>query len=121
MEKLTNKKLIEKLLPIAIKYGFKYALGGITLNRKDYYGHNSYKEEIDENITVCLTDYDTEIFVEAYHKLNGKYDKATVTVIIDLKNKDIKGLGFRKTLRGLGNGFYADIDFNGNIIKDEFD
>jgi hypothetical protein len=121
MEKLTNKKLIEKLLPIAMKYSFKYALGGIELNDVDYYGHNSYREQIDDNITVYFTNYDSEIFIEACYKLTGKYDEAAVTLVIDVKNKDIKGLGFRKTLRGLGNGYYADIDFTGNIIKSEYD
>jgi len=116
MQRLTNKRIIAVLFPI-----LKVALEKVPkrFTKKDYYGH-LYDKKVINNHTVCYTKWDDSyITVEVVMPLEGRYDHATVSAII--QNGKVTAYGYAKEFAGLGNGFYADLDENGNIIKSEWD
>lgn len=115
MKRLTNKRLISMLFPV-----LKKAIRDIPeLDEKDYYGHPSKRMTID-GFSVIYTKYeDRYVTVSVSMPLKGKYDHATVSATI--RNGKLSGFGYSKEYRGLGNGFYAELDENGNIIKSEWD
>ena len=114
MERLTNKRLISMLFP-----ALKKAISDVPeLDEKDYYGHPAKWTAIDGFQVVYIQREDI-LTVSVTKHLAGKYDHATVSAII--KNGKVVGYGYSKEYRGLGNGFYADLDENGNIIRSEWD
>jgi len=112
--RLTNKRIISTLFPV-----LKRAIKNIPeLDEKDYYGHPS-KEIVIEGFRVIYTKYeDRYVTVEVIMSLEGRYDHATVSAII--QNGKVS-YGYSKEFRGLGNGFYAELDENGKIVKSEWD
>ncbi|MHA1832369.1 MAG: hypothetical protein ACTSV7_00120 [Candidatus Baldrarchaeia archaeon] len=114
-ERLTNKRIISKLFPV-----LKKAIENVPeLNEKDYYGHPAKWTEMD-GFNVVYIERDGHLTVSVSMPLEGTYDHATVSAIID-KDKGKVYYCYSKEYRGLGNGFYADLDENGNIIKSEWD
>ena len=114
MGRLTNKKLISMLFPV-----LKKAIKDIPeLDEKDYYGHPAKWITIDGFKVVYIEREKGYLTVSVSMPLKGRYDHATVSAII----KDGKVYyGYSKEFTGLGNGFYADLDENGNIVKLEWD
>jgi len=118
MERLTNKKLIKMLLP----YMREAKEQEVKMDDVDYYKHPFHEEaKYDEKnrkvIYVRWTQYNDETMIEVYTHLEGKYD----LVELSYSPKDETGYGYSKEYRGMGNGFYADVDLNGNITKSEWD
>ena len=113
MERLTNKRLISMLFPI-----LKKALHEIPkLDERDFYGHPA-KWTVIDGFQVVYIQRGDRLEVSVTKHLMGRYDHATVSAIIT--NGKIY-YGYSKEYRGLGNGFYADLDENGNIIRSEWD
>ncbi len=114
---LTNKKIIEILLPY-VKEGIENI--HCDLRDIDYYKHPyiqwDYYLENGERIAVTITDYDGVRVVEAYLHLEGRYDGARITY-----QQGSNGYGYAKEFKGMGNGFYADLDIRGKIIRKEWD
>ncbi len=122
---MTNQQIIKKLLPHLLKAIEE--LPSISFEKKDYYGHPYYKTNFDE-INIIYTDYDDRILIEAYILFNkGKYSHATLFTYIMKNNYEILTtsngamFGYAKELKGLGNGYYADVSINGKILKSELD
>ena len=114
MERLTNKRLISMLFPV-----LKKAISDVPeLDERDHYGHPAKWTAIDGFQVVYIQREDI-LTVSVTKHLAGKYDHATVSAII--KNGKVVGYGYSKEYRGLGNGFYAELDENGNIIRSEWD
>jgi hypothetical protein len=114
-ERLTNKAIISELFPI-----LKKATSNVPpLTEKDYYG-NPRKEVIIDNHRVIYTEFEKGyVVVSVVKPLSGRYDHATVSAII--RDGKVAGYEYAKEFRGLGNGFYAELDENGRIIKSEWD
>ena len=112
--RMTNKRIIKKLLPI-LKEAIKEKLDWSTA-QLDYYKHPSiiyYKDGIE----VRHTKYgEKKIITEVIMPLKGKYDHATLSY-----QTGWDGFGYEKEFTGMGNGFYADVSFDGKIIKSEWD
>lgn len=123
MPRLTNRKIIDKLLPI-LKEKEKQSIPELDL--MDFAKHQYHEEYIDHSITVRWTnfggkgldgiEYPDAIYIEASMRLEGKYDHATLSKRIGETN-----YGYAKEYTGLGNGFYADVSPAGKIIKSEWD
>ncbi len=129
MKKLSNNQIIQKLLPY-LKTGIeKLKNNQIEFNEKDYYGHPCYEEYFENGeIILRYTDYDERIIIEAVMIFErGKYGHATLEAQFIketkevLKTKSGTVYGFAKEFRGKGNGYYADVDENGKIIRREWD
>jgi hypothetical protein len=86
---------------------------------KDFYGH-PYSETVIDGHRVVYTEWSRDqITVEVVMPLEGKFDHATVCAVI--RNGEVISYEYAKEFRGLGNGFYAELDENGKIIKSEWD
>jgi len=111
---MTNKKIISILFPI-----LKKAVKNIPeLTETDFYGHPS-KQMVIDGFKVFYTEYEKNyVTVAVTMPLRGRYDHATVSATI---NNGVVSYGYSKEFTGLGNGFYADLDENGNIIRSEWD
>jgi len=131
MERLTNKKIIDELLPI-MKEAIKKT-DEIEFDDHDWVGHPLHLE-YKNDITISWTKYEKEILVAVNKPLKGRYDHADLGVRIateDVKYGDKiyhKGESidegtfcYSKEYSGMGNGFYAIVDNNGKIIKSEWD
>jgi len=111
--RLTNKRIISILFPV-----LKKAIKDIPeLDERDFYGHPSKRRTVD-GFNVVYTEYGKEIIVSVSMSLKGRFDHATVSATI---NNGKVFYGYAKEFRGLGNGFYADLDEDGNIVRSEWD
>ena len=96
MKRLTNKLIIKELLP--------------QLNK----GFQDWKEG-----GMNTEDLEYSRFLAVTKLLQGRYDNATLSAtIVDGK---IISISYSKEYTGMGNGYYASVDNNGNIIKGEWD
>jgi len=118
MEKMTNKRIIATLLPI-----LKKALQNIPeLDEKSFYGKPCKNTTIDGYDVYYEKPFENHILVSVTMRLEGKFDHATVTALIHYFNGGkLTAYSYEKEFRGLGNGFYARLDAQGNIIKSEWD
>jgi hypothetical protein len=119
MEKMTNKRIIAALMPI-----LKKALQNIPkLDEKSFYGKPCKNTTIDGYDVYYEKPFENHISVSVTMRfLEGKFDHATVTALIHYFNGGkLTAYSYEKEFRGLGNGFYARLDAQGNIIKSEWD
>jgi len=116
MKRLTNRQIIAELLPVMKKARERWEQGEIKFTSLDYYKHPCYVEGFYGG-EVRFTKYGENFIVISVTKyLQGKYDHATLNYKI---GND--GYGYEKEYTGMGNGFYADVDFSGKIIRSEWD
>ena len=112
----TNKQLIGELLPVLQK-AKKESIP--ELDCKDYYGHKYHdRYHLATGIRVKWQEYGDTINLEAIKLLPfGRYDYASLSVRLN----DASHLTYAKEYRGMGNGFYAAVDWNGKITESEWD
>ena len=111
--RLTTKWIIGELFPI-----LQWALTQeVEFEKRDYYNH-LYKEILKDRFFVRWTQYDGATLVEVTMPLHGKYDHATVDAL--LRGGKIE-FSYSKEFTGMGNGYYAELDEKGKIIKGEWD
>ncbi|MEM5861342.1 MAG: hypothetical protein QXJ20_03020 [Candidatus Aenigmatarchaeota archaeon] len=117
-KRLTNREIINMLLPVAKEYIPK--LREIELTGIDYSGHpyEEFSVALPDGgyCYVRITEYIGGRVLEVYMHLTGRFETAA---ILYQEGNDV--LEFAKELRGKGHGFYATLDFDGNIIKSEWD
>jgi hypothetical protein len=124
--RLTNKQIIEILLPIVREAVNKK----VEFDRKDVDGNPCHREYRDYQvgihagiIEVEWTDYGDHIHVAARMRLHdGRYDHATLGT--NIRKSDgyvLEYLGFAKEFRGMLNGYYATVDWTGRILDSEWD
>lgn len=111
--RLTNKKIIQELLPI-LQDCIKREKD-IQYDRTDYYGH-PHHVEYKGDIQCSWTKYGNDVIITVFKPLKGKYDGATLHYRVG-----DNGYGYSKEYTGMGNGFYADVSFDGKIIRSEWD
>ena len=118
---MNNKEIISRLFPV-----LKEAIENMpseTEFEPDYYGHPHVVKHSGE-ILICYTDYQEAIIIEATMLFQkGRYSHATVSASAKLKDgKDGKiTYGYSKEFKVMGNGYYADLDDTGSIIRAEWD
>jgi len=116
MKRLTNKQIINMLLP----YMESAKKQKVTFQQG--IDHPYCRQTVyDENNKVAIfkdwAEYDkNHVVITVFIMLPGKYSSASLSWQIGAK-----GYGYAKELRGLGNGYYADVDFSGKIIRSECD
>jgi len=118
MKRLTNKKLIKLLLPFleeAKKQ--KVKLTNVNYYGEPYHSEMEFDEESQKWIYELWVQRDSDLIIMVYTLLKGKYDVATLSY----RRGNPDGYSYSKEYKGMGNGFYADVDFKGNIIKSEWD
>ena len=113
---MNNKEIISRLFPV-----LKEAIENMpskTEFEPDYYEHPHVVKHSGK-ILICCTDYQEAIIIEATMPFQkGKYSHATVSA----KLKDGKiTYGYSKEFKVMGNGYYADLDDTGSIIRAEWD
>ena len=115
--RITNKQIIKKLLPY-LKEAIKRK--DVKLTKRDFYGHPLYEEYISDEqfgeIHIIWISFDGVKVIEVTVPLKGKYDQATLSW-----REGENCFGYAKEFTGLGNGYYADVDCNGKIIRGEWD
>jgi len=118
--KLTNKKLIAEILPVVKEAISRWQKGAIRLDGEDYYGRKQHLEWVGDFIRLVWAEHKgSEIIISAARELEqGRYDYATVTARL---NDGQVSFSYQKEFRGMGNGFYADINNTGQIKKSEWD
>jgi hypothetical protein len=121
MKRLTNRVLISQLLPVLKREIQKT----VKIDEKDYDGQDCKRYYVDEYLVVWTrwdrfeTSRDVTILT-VIMRLNGKFDEAKLSAIKQ-NGKWGDTFHYAKEWRGLGNGFYAEVDANGHIIKGEWD
>ena len=111
--RLTNKWIIEELFPI-----LQWALTQeVEFENKDFYGH-PYKQIQKNGFPIRWTRYEDGVIITVTMQLSGKYDHATVDAL--LRGGKIE-FSYSKEFTGMGNGYYAELDEKGKIIKGEWD
>ncbi len=96
MNRLTNKRIIDELLPQLRRH---FQLWGEAGMQTDGLTYGKF---------LSVTKY-----------LEGKYDHADLSAKIE--DGKIVGIFYSKEYTGCGNGYYAKVDDNGNIIAGEWD
>lgn len=117
--RLTNKRIIAELMPI-VKSELNKDYFNFTFDKRDYYNRPIKAKYIGE-YPVRWIDLGDYLILEVTKPLKGKYDHATISVAIPTSSNKKPFFSYRKEYTGMGNGFYADLDENGNIIKSEWD
>ena len=129
--RLTNKRIIEELLPKLHEFVREFQAGKYKLNEVDYYGKKCYKR-FDGNYFYYIEDYNQGYYLISVEKRlkSQKYDKALIETFIHKENMkvcydDEEGCyiaNYTKEFKGMGNGFYATLDFKtGKILFSEWD
>lgn len=116
--RLTNRKIIDELLPI-LKKNINKEIP--KLDQVSYYDHSYHREQIKDNITIKWIEYESDyhLFLQVIKTIpSGKYDQAILGTNLE-DNKD--AFSYQKEYRGMGNGFYATIDKDGKILNSEWD
>jgi hypothetical protein len=113
---MNNKEIISRLFPV-----LKEAIENIppkTEFRPDYYGHPHTVKHSGQYI-ICYTDFQEAMLIEATMLFQkGRYSHATVSA----KVKEGKiTFGYSKEFLGKGNGYYADLDDTGKVVRAEWD
>ncbi len=132
MRRLTNRQIINKLLPIIKEAVKKYQSGAIKMDDVDYYKHPCHYDYsyIDQDVVVTYTDYGDQVVVRAYLRFRhrSRYDGAEVIARISKETNEQyvdketgAAFGYAKEFVGMGNGYYADLDENGRIVVAEWD
>ena len=136
-KRLTNKVLIEDLLPRLKQFykEFKENRNSFKFTKNPHYDFLWYKKEVYENdvrYLYVIEDREDFYLMDVSRELpkNSKFEFATVLLRIYKKDFDIYYskhhkryiCGYQKEWKGLGNGFYADLDFEtGKILFSEWD
>ncbi len=113
-ERITNRSLIRELLPV-----LEQAIARkdeVKLDHKSYYGHPCSVTYIN-GLRIDYTDYEGTLYVEVTKTLHGKYDHATLA----WHSAKPDFYGYSKEYTGMGNGYYADVSKEGEIIRGEWD
>lgn len=131
--RLTNKRIIEKLLPLLKKYLKEFQAGKYSLDDFDWWNGERYFHEKHEDHDLWIHDVDNKYFwLGVSMNLDGKYENASLDVkvgkytkkILPVYEKDYeKPIAlFAKYIRGTGNGYFADVDLEtGKILEGEWD
>jgi len=92
------------------------------VGRSDYYGNPCDDAYIDGFHVIYKKWRGTKIItVSVVKSLHGKYDCAMLSAVLDGNTLAVKQYEYSKEYSGMGNGYYAIVDENGEIIRDEWD
>jgi len=124
--RLTNRKIIDELLPILRKAVscFLSNLDSLDWEAPSWQtGIKRIAEEVIDGHIVEFLDFGDQIHISAMKSFDrGRFDYAQLTAVVSCSDNRVSPeLRFAKEFKGMGNGFYAKVDWNGKIIYGEWD
>ncbi len=115
----TNKRIVEELFPVVQRAVRMVRQGKIEFKDRDAKG-KPFAEKVMDKYTVRFWEFEPGHYViEAYMFFpRGRYDYAAVNANV---RPDGVFYGYWKEFRGLGHGYYAELDEEGRIVRAEWD